>query len=278
MLNIPQIAQTREISPYLYESLNRIVGALNSLAARIGVDAAPAAQAPAGASLPAPAAPASIVVSGTGGAFRVALGASPPGRATSAVLYFLEVAADAGFSSGGTTVYPLGTSLAANLSLGNVTRYFRARAKYPDSDYSGYVVFGGSTPVGVSGGVVGSNGLPANAPLNSTNNATVDSVDAGSSATIRIYGPGGVGSSWTRFTGQGTDTFPAGSITGLAYSTAYYVVWSGSAYLAFTQQSDAMNDRYVFVGKPTTVGSGGGGGSSGGGGGSSGSNGGRFLN
>lgn len=282
MLNIPQIAQTREISPYLYESLNRIVAALNSLAARVGVDAAPAAQAPAGASLPVPAAPASITVSGANGAFRVTLGASPglPAQAgaTSAVLYFLEVAGDTAFSSGDTTVYPLGTSLVANLSLGSVTRYFRARAKYPDSDYSPYVIFGGATPAAVTGGVVGANGLPANAPLNSTNNAVVDSVDAGSSATIRIYGPGGVGSSWQRFAGQGTGTYPAGSITGLAYSTAYYVVWNGSAYLAFTQQSQAMSDAYLFVGKPTTVASGGGGGSSGGGGGSGGSNGGRFLN
>ena len=42
MLNIPQIAQTREISPYLYESLNKIVGAINSLSTQVGVDAAPA--------------------------------------------------------------------------------------------------------------------------------------------------------------------------------------------------------------------------------------------
>jgi len=282
MLNIPQIAQTREISPYLYESLNRIVGAINSLAAQTGVDAAPAAQAPAGQSLPAPSAPASLSVSASAGTFRVTVGASP--GATSAAQYFLEASSDPGFGAGDTTVYPLGSALVANLSLGNVTLYFRARAKYPDSDYSAYVIFGGlptgqagSTPAATTGGVVDSTNLPVNVPLNSTNNATVDSVDGGGSATIRIYGPGGVGSSWMRFSGQGTDTYPAGSITGLAYSTAYYVVWTGSAYLAFTQQSQAVNDSYVFVGRPTTVASGGGGGSSGGGGGSGGGNGGRFL-
>jgi hypothetical protein len=275
MLTIPQIAQTRQISPYLYESLNQIVGAINSLAARTGVDAAPAAQAPAGQSLPAPAAPASLTVSAASGAFNVTVGASP--GATSAALYFLEAAGDPAFGAGDTTVYPLGSSLVANLSLGNETLYFRARAKYPDSDYSPYVVFGGSTPAAVTGGLVGSDDLPLNVPLNSTNNATVDSVDAGSSATIRIYGPGGVGSSWMRFSGQGTETYPAGSITGLAYSTPYYIVWNGSAYLAFTQQSQVMSDSYVFVGRPTTVASGGGGGTSGGGGNPGGGNGGRFL-
>ena len=275
MLNIPLIAQTRQISPYLYESLNQIVGAINSLASQTGVDAAPAAQAPAGQSLPAPAAPASLTVSASAGTFRITLGASP--GSTSAALYFLEAAGDAAFGAGDTTVYPLGSSLVANLSLGNVTLYFRARAKYPDSDYSPYVIFGGSTPAGIVGGLVDSGNLSVNVPLNSTNNATVDSVDAGSSATIRIYGPGGVGSSWMRFSGQGTETYPAGSITGLAYSTSYYVVWSGSAYFAFTQQSQVMSDSYVFVGKPTTVASGGGGGSPGGGGGSGGGNGGRLL-
>ncbi len=274
MLNIPQIAQTRQISPYLYESLNRIVGAINSLASRTGVDAAPAAQAPAGMSLPPPDAPASITVSASAGTFSITLGASP--GATSAALYFLEAASVPGFAVGETTVYPLGSSLVANLSLGNVTLYFRARAKYPDSDYSSYVIFGGTTPASVTGGLVGSGNLALNVPLNSTNNATVDSVDAGSSATIRIYGPGGVGSSWMRFSGQGTETFPGGSVTGLAYSTSYYVVWNGSAYLAFTQQSQVTSDSYVFVGKPTTVASGGSGGNSGGGG-TGGGNGGRFL-
>ena len=274
MLTIPQIAQTRDISPYLYESLNKIVGAINSLAARTGVDAAPAAQAPAGQSLPAPAAPASLSVGASAGTFRITLGSSP--GSTSAVLYFLEASGDAAFGAGDTTVYPLGNSLVANLSLGNVTRYFRARAKYPDSDYSTYVNFGGSSPTGLTGGLTGSANLPMNVPLNSTNNATVDSVDAGSSATIRIYGPGGLGSSWMRFSGQGTEWYPAGTITGLAYSTSYYVVWTGSSYLAVTGQSQAVSDSYVFVGRPTTVSAGGGGGSSGGGG-TGGGNGGRFL-
>jgi len=275
MLTIPQLIQTREISPYLYESLTRIVGALNSLAARVGVDAAPAPQAPPGASLPAPAPPALIAVTGANGAFRIALAASP--GSTSAVLYFLEAATAPDFGASDTTAYPLGSALATNLALGNVTAYFRARAKYPDSGFSPYVIFGGSTPTAVSGGAVGSSGLAQNVPLNSTNSATVDSVDAGSSVTMRIYGPGGLGSAWQRFSGQGTDTFPAGSITGLAYSAPYYVVWTGSAYLAYTQQSEAMHDSYVFVGRPTTVASGGSGGAPGGGGSSGGGNGGRFL-
>ena len=87
---------------------------------------------------------------------------------------------------------------------------------------------------------------------------------------------GGVGSSWTRYTGQGIQTFPAGTITGLAYTTTYYVVWTGSAYQAFTSLPSALSDSYVFAGKPTTVAAGGTGGAPGGGGSGAG-NGGRNV-
>lgn len=117
--------------------------------------------------------------------------------------------------------------------------------------------------------------IPTNDPSNTTNGATVDSIDAGTSATARIYGTGGVGSSWTRNTGYGaTPMFPPGIVAGLAYSTAYYVMWTGptpgypgASYQAFTSLPSALHDNYVFAGKVTTVAAGGGGGSSGGGGG-----------
>ena len=113
-----------------------------------------------------------------------------------------------------------------------------------------------------------------NDPTNSTNFATVDSIDAGASATARIYGTGGVGSAWMKATGFGvTENFPAGAITGLAYSTSYFVMWTGSNYQAFTAFVNAIPDNFVFVGNVTTVASGGGGGSSGGGGGGGGSGG-----
>jgi hypothetical protein len=114
-----------------------------------------------------------------------------------------------------------------------------------------------------------------NDPSNTTNHATVDSIDAGTSATARIYGVGGVGTSWVRRNGYGTfPAFPAGTITGLAYATPYYVMWTGpnptfpgAAYAAFSLLPNALPDNFVFVGKVTTVASGGGGGTSGGGGG-----------
>jgi hypothetical protein len=109
---------------------------------------------------------------------------------------------------------------------------------------------------------------PVNSPSNNTNFATVDSFDAGTDATIRIYGTGGVGSSWTRPAGFGTQTFSGGSIPHKSYATIYYVVWDlvGLQYIAETSAPATLPDNFVWVGKVTTVNAGGSGGSSGGGG------------
>jgi hypothetical protein len=267
MLNLANLSYLTIDDPVLYDWLDGLVGAFNQLQQQVGIDTAPAAQTAANQALPAPRAPASIAVSAARGTFNITIGNSP--GAAPGVQYFLEIASDPTFPSS-TGVYALGTTLGCSLNLGDVTRYFRARAKYPSSDYSSYIYLGtAANPTAVSGGQATSNDILANAPSNSVNNATVDSIDAGNgTATIRIYGPGGVGSSWTQSYGQGTRTFPGGSVTGLAYSTDYYVVWDtgGQAYLACTSLDQTVADNYVFAGKVTTVASGGTGGTSGGGG------------
>lgn len=108
--------------------------------------------------------------------------------------------------------------------------------------------------------------VPENVPSNTTNTATVDSIDAGTSATARIYGPGGVGTDYYRLTGYGNLDRPSGTVAGLAYATVYCVVWTGTAYLAVTTYPETLQDGYELVGAVTTVAMGGGGGVSGGGG------------
>ena len=108
-----------------------------------------------------------------------------------------------------------------------------------------------------------------NAQLNSTNFCTVDSIDAGGDATIRVYGVGGVGTTWTRKVGTTTQgPFPSGSFTGKAYSTVFYVAYNPTTqvYVVSENFPDILADGLIWAGQVTTVDSGGGGGSSGGGG------------
>lgn len=255
--------------PAVYDALMRLLGVLEQLQQQLGVVAA---RAPA---LPPPAPPAGLQVSAARGVFAVRLLPSP--GAAAGIQYFLEVSATPEFTAETTTVYPLGNSTAVTLNLGNQTRYFRARARYPSSEWSPYCWLGtAAAPTPVSGGLVGSGDLGVNVPSNAVNNATVDSVDAGNgTATVRVYGPGGPGSAWTQSYGQGTRSFPAGTLAGLAYQQTYYIVWdmAAGAYRAATTLAGAVADNDVFVGKVTTVAAGGSGGTTGGGGSSWGSGG-----
>jgi hypothetical protein len=123
-----------------------------------------------------------------------------------------------------------------------------------------------------------SGGLSPNIPYNISNTATIDSIldVSGTTASIRVYGPGGVGTSWDQITGAGTVTFAATDITGCDLSTVYYVCINNSLldhragglaydYLVFTDYNETLSDYYVSVGSTVTVAAGGTGGTSGGG-------------
>lgn len=101
---------------------------------------------------------------------------------------------------------------------------------------------------------------PAN-QLGATNFCTVDSVDAGASATARIYGTGGVGTTWTRPAGDTTQgPYPSGNITGLAYLTKYFVMFNTllSVFVAATSVPQTLSNYLVYCGTVTTLPSGGG--------------------
>jgi hypothetical protein len=122
----------------------------------------------------------------------------------------------------------------------------------------------------VPGQIISSANLPPNVPSNNTNTATVDSIDDGAGhATVRVYGAGGVGSSWTRPTGYGTETYPAHTFTGKSFTTTYFVTVNRASgnWTITTSYPDTLPDGEVWAGAVTTIDSGGTGGTSGGGGG-----------
>lgn len=115
-----------------------------------------------------------------------------------------------------------------------------------------------------------------NVTSNFTNNATVDSIDNGTNATIRIYGPGGVGTTWNQFLStQMSQNYPAGTLTG-AYSTSYAIMFNPltGIFTANTTGFGTLPDGLIFAGTLMTVAHGGGGGTGGGGGSGGGSGGG----
>lgn len=118
-------------------------------------------------------------------------------------------------------------------------------------------------------GILASLNLNANGVLNSTNFCTVDSIDNGTDATIRVYGTGGIGTTWTRQVGsivQGP--YPALSAAGYAYNTDYYTMFDPAtdSFNITENFADILPDNFFWCGKVHTVQAGGAGGSTGGGG------------
>jgi hypothetical protein len=175
MLQIPQLKNVEQSDPYLYEALKRIVGAINSLGARLKVDPLPSAQTPPGQTMSPPPAPAAVAVTPSQGAFGVLVSAPP--AVDGPAEYFLEASANPSF--GNPTVYPLGSALAASIPLGNVLRYWRVRAKYPESGYSPYTYLGtAANPAGLYGGLV-----------NNPNSAVGATVQPGTSSATYVTLP-----------------------------------------------------------------------------------------
>jgi hypothetical protein len=145
----------------------------------------------------------------------------------------------------------------------------RIRSKGAGGQYSPWLTYTGYTVSNTYSNIT-SIGISPGLNANTLNNATIDSVVSGSTATVRVYGPGGVGTSFTQQLGSVTETLPAASFTGEAFTTLYYVGYNTgtNTYAIVTQANYATltnNDANIVIGSVTTVTSTGTGGTSGGG-------------
>jgi hypothetical protein len=150
MLTVAQLAPLKDRDPYLYETLTKIVSAVNASSQRSGVDPSTPA--------PAPGAIASVSVQAANGWFDIAI--ADPSAARPGLFYFAESDTSPAFHS--PRVYFMGASRNLYLQLGNQTLYWRAYSQYIGSLPSAPVTFG-SPPVPVTGG-----GASGPAPLPSS--------------------------------------------------------------------------------------------------------------
>lgn len=176
-------------------------------------------------------------------------GSSAPGNPTNAPL-FQEISSSpaADFSSAVTT-YPPTPSTSGTFANPGATLYWRLRSSYNQTTYNAYQVFVGA----VSAGLQSSAATEPNNPLNQSNFATVDSVAAGGAATVRIYGSGGVGSSWTSILGTNSKVIPGGTILNIAYSSNGFVAWDGSQYQFKPGLTQTFPDGWIPVGKVSVI-------------------------
>jgi len=242
-VNLAQINSAAKGNNDLRETLTGIHLALQSLYAQTG--SAPLAKVDTtAANFTAPPAASQLAVTGANGNFTVAItnaGKTP-------IYQELSSSSVANFASG-VTVYPVSTNTSYVLPNPGATLYWRLRSSYNQQNWSSYTVQPGS----VSSGLMSSAASGSNLSLNQSNYATVDSVADGSTATVRVYGSGGVGTSWTSVVGTTSKVIPAGTILNVAYATNGYVVWDGQSYQLKPQLAQTFPDTWVPVGKVSVI-------------------------
>src|SRR6266446_3666517 len=117
MLTVAQLAPLKDRDPYLYETLTRIVSAVNATSQRAGVDPSVPA--------PAPSPIASLSVQAANGWFDISI--ADPSDARPGLFYFAESDVTPAFSA--PRVYFLGASRNLYVQLGNQTLYFASPPK-----------------------------------------------------------------------------------------------------------------------------------------------------
>jgi hypothetical protein len=143
MLTVAQLAPLKDRDPYLYETLTKIVAALNATSQHSGVDPSTPA--------PAPRPIASVSVQASNGWFDISI--TDPSLSRPGLFYFVESDVTPAFSA--PRVYFMGASRNLYLQLGNQTLYWQAFSQYIGSLPSAPVTFGAPPIAVVGGGVAG---------------------------------------------------------------------------------------------------------------------------
>jgi hypothetical protein len=242
-VNLAQINSAAKGNSDLRETLTGIHLALQSLYAQTG--SAPITKIDTrAATFTAPPAPSQLSVTGANGSYSVAI-TIPTGAP---VYNELSSSPVANFISE-VTVYPVSTNTSFVLPNPGATLYFRLRSSYNQQNWSSYLV----QPGAVNSGLVSSAATGSNLSLNQSNYATVDSVAAGSTATVRVYGSGGAGTSWASVLGSASKVVPSGTIMNVAYAASGFVVWDGQKYQMKPQLAQTFPDTWVPVGKVSVI-------------------------
>jgi len=200
-----------------------------------------------------------LSVTGANGSFTVqitlpqqASGSAAPTNAANQPIYQEVSSSTVPNFSIGVVTYPLSTGTSFIFANPGATLYWRLRSSYDQKTFNNYSTQSGP----VAAGLQTSAAINPNIPLSQGNFATVDSIAAGGSATVRIYGSGGVGTSWTSILGSNSKVIPAGTILNVTYGSTGFVAWDGSKYQFKAGLTQTFPDTWLPVGKVSVIASG----------------------
>lgn len=131
--------------------------------------------------------------------------------------------------------------------------YFRLRSSYDQANWSNYIM-AATTPV--ASGLQSSAASANNTPLNQSNYAFVDSIDAGAAANVRVYGASGPYTSFVSVKGTEEKVLPSATIVNVPHGTSRIVSYDGDQYRVSSTLPGVFPDDWIPIGNVSVVGSG----------------------
>lgn len=182
----------------------------------------------------------------------------PSNIAGAAIYHELSSCESVAFDDASTlTVYPASTATTQEFTAPNTALYWRLRSSFDQNAWNGYQVFGGV----VKPRALSSASSVPNLSLNQSNFATVDSVAAGATPIVRVYGTGGVGAAYTRSVGMQSPQRPGATLLNIPYGANKFVAYDTEQriYQVKDQLPQTFSDPWepvgfvsvVFSGAPT---------------------------
>lgn len=209
---------------------------------------------PVNASLPAASAmppQAKLAVTGSNGNYTIQV-TNPAQAANKTLWHEISYSAVSNFTSGVTTL-PLTTATQQSVSAPGASLYWRLRSSYDGKNWNNYSILSGAIAAGLQSSAATEN----NVPLNQTNYANVDSVAAGSSANVRVYGTSGPGTSYPAVKGTAEKIQPSATIIGAKFNSNLVVAFDGANYQVRNTLPEVFADGNTPTGSVSVVGAGG---------------------
>lgn len=151
------------------------------------------------------------------------------------------------------TILPLSTDTHYTIPNPGATLFIRFRSTRDKVKFNNYVL---ASQTAMSSGLQSSAATENNVALNISNYAFVDSIDAGATADVRVYGAAGPYKQYAAVKGTAESILPSATIVNAAHGATDLVAYDGEQYAVESTLPGIFPDTHTPIGQVSVVGSG----------------------
>lgn len=194
----------------------------------------------------------SIAVSGANGTYQVSITNAAQGGVNAAIYNEICYSPIKSFGQS-VTVLPASTATTVTVPNPGQTLFFRFRASFDRQNWNSYTL-AATTPI--SSNLQSSAASENNTPLNQSNFMYVDSIDAGATADVRVYGAAGPYNGGITVKGGVETPAPSATIVNAAHGSTQIVAYDGDDFQIASTLPGVFADDWTPIGQVSVVGSG----------------------